>query len=99
MVCNLIIRNMKEKFTIDGIQFETPNGEDIFLDFCSQEFSKVSDYMTYFNLKDNLLNKTIDWDLVFCAFDKKDFALSELRKSKIKTLVESRLYYVKGLLS
>lgn len=26
MVCNLIIRNMKEKFTIDGIQFETPNG-------------------------------------------------------------------------
>lgn len=51
------------------------------------------------NLKDNLLNKTIDWDLVFCAFDKKDFALSELRKSKIKTLVESRLYYVKGLLS
>lgn len=55
MVCNLIIRNMKEKFTIDGIQFETPNGEDIFLDFCSQEFSKVSDYMTYFKLKEAVI--------------------------------------------
>lgn len=46
------------------------------------------------NLASRLLNVSIDWDLVFDGLD-----LSNLRKSKIKNLVEGRLTYVKTLLS
>jgi len=45
------------------------------------------------NVRDSILNCTLDWSKIFDGLDLKD-----LRKSKIKSLVEGRLSYVKSLL-
>ena len=47
-----------------------------------------------YDLKSRILNESIDWEFVFNGLD-----LSEIRKAKIKCLVEKRLDYVKDLLS
>lgn len=43
--------NVGFKYSVDGVQFETKDGMDIFLDFDEQDYFKPSEYRSCFRLK------------------------------------------------
>lgn len=76
--------NVDFKYSVDGVQFETEDGMDIFLDFDEHDYANLSEYKSCFRLK----SASVSIDGEESLMSDNDLELFNLlKKSKLTELV------------